>query len=86
MFLFVCVCAFVCLVCLFLLLSISIILSEQINDFALSGIFEVEERHKELSICPRHIETTSGLDGYAIKKKMLLSIGLGSTWEVFSER
>ena len=54
MFLFVCVCAFVCLVCLFLLLSISIILSEQINDFALSGIFEVEERHKELSICPRH--------------------------------
>ena len=54
MFLFVCVCVFVCLVCLFLLLCISIILSEQVNDFAFSGIFEVEESHKELSICPRH--------------------------------
>ena len=54
MFLFVCVCVFVCLVCLFVLLCISIILSEQVNDFAFSGIFEVEESHKELSICPRH--------------------------------
>ena len=53
-YVFVCVCAFVCLVCLFLLLCISIILSEQVNDFAFSGIFEVEESHKELSICPRH--------------------------------
>ena len=49
-----CVCVFVCLVCLFVLLCISIILSEQVNDFAFSGIFEVEESHKELSICPRH--------------------------------
>ena len=55
MFLFVCVCVFVCLVCLFLLLCISIILSEQVNDFAFSGIF-VEESHKELSICPRYID------------------------------
>ena len=53
-FVCVCVCALVCLVCLFLLLCISIILSEQVNDFAFSGIFEVEESHKELSICPRH--------------------------------
>ena len=49
----VCVRLFVWFACFFLL-SISIILSEQLNDFALSGIFEVEERHKELSICPRH--------------------------------
>ena len=53
-YVFVCVCVFVCLVCLFVLLCISIILSEQVNDFAFSGIFEVEESHKELSICPRH--------------------------------
>ncbi|PFX23781.1 hypothetical protein AWC38_SpisGene11646 [Stylophora pistillata] len=31
-------------------------------------------------------ETASGLDGYAIKNKLLLSIGLGLTWEVFAER
>ena len=53
-YVFVCVCVFVCLVFLFVLLCISIILSEQVNDFAFSGIFEVEESHKELSICPRH--------------------------------
>ena len=85
MFLFVCVCVFVCLVCLFLLLCISIILSEQVNDFAFSGIFEVEESHKELSICPRHRDDF-GTRWLCNKKKMLLSIGLGSTWEVFSER
>ena len=53
-YVFVRVCVFVCLVCLFVLLCISIILNEQVNDFAFSGIFEVEESHKELSICPRH--------------------------------
>ena len=84
-FVCVCVCMFVCLVCLFLLLCISIILSEQVNDFAFSGIFEVEESHKELSICPRHRDDF-GTRWLCNKKKMLLSIGLGSTWEVFSER
>ena len=84
MFLFVCVCVFVCLVFLFLLLCISIILSEQVNDFAFSGIFEVEESHKELSICPRHRDDFG--TRWLCNKKMLLSIGLGSTWEVFSER
>ena len=51
MFLFVCVCVCVCvcMVCLFVLLCISIILNEQVNDFAFSGIFEVE-----LSTCSRH--------------------------------
>ena len=68
MFLFVRVCVFVCLVCLFVLLFISIILSEQVNDFAFSGIFEVEESHKNFQFVP-DIKTTSGLDGYAIKKK-----------------
>ena len=61
------------------------IVTEQVNDFALSGIFEVEERHKELSICPRHRDDF-GTRWLCNKKKMLLSIGLGSTWEVFSER
>ena len=37
------------MVCLFVLLCISIILNEQVNDFAFSGIFEVE-----LSTCSRH--------------------------------
>ena len=86
-YVFVCVCVFVCLVCLFVLLCISIILSEQVNDFAFSGIFEVEESHKELSICPRHKDDfgTRWLCNKK-KKKMLPSIGLGSTREVFSER
>ena len=44
-----CVCVCVCMVCLFVLLCISIILNEQVNDFAFSGIFEVE-----LSTCSRH--------------------------------
>ena len=84
-YVFVCVCVFVCLVCLFVLLCISIILSEQVNDFAFSGIFEVEESHKELSICPRHRDDF-GTRWLCNKKKRLLSIGSGSTWEVFSER
>ena len=37
------------MVCLFVLLCISIILNEQVNDFAFSGMFEVE-----LSTCSRH--------------------------------
>ena len=35
---FACVCVFLC---------VSIILNEQVNDVAFSGIFEVEESHKE---------------------------------------
>ena len=35
----VCVCVCVCVVCLFVLLRISVILSEQVNDFAFLGIF-----------------------------------------------
>ena len=65
-YVFVCVCVFVCLVFLFVLLCISITLSEQVNDFAFSGIF-VEESIKNFQFVP-DIETTSGLDGYAIKK------------------
>ena len=38
------------------LLCINIILSEQVNDFAFSNIFEVDQSHKELLICPRHID------------------------------
>ena len=54
MFLFVYVCVSVCVVCLFVLLCIYIILSEKVNDFASSNIFEVDKSHKELLICPRH--------------------------------
>ena len=54
MFLFVYVCVSVCVVCLFVLLCIYIILSDQVNDFAFSSIFEVDQSHKELLICPRH--------------------------------
>ena len=54
MFLFVYVCVSVCVVCLFVLLCIYIILSEKVNDFASSSIFEVDQSHKELLICPRH--------------------------------
>ena len=54
MFLFVYVCVSVCVVCLFVLLCIYIILSEQVNDFAFPSIFEVDQSHKELLICPRH--------------------------------
>ena len=39
------------------LLCINIILSEQVNDFAFSNIFEVDQSHKELLICPRHIDS-----------------------------
>ena len=60
MFLFVCVClclygllvcvcvfVFVWFACVCVYLCVSIILNEQVNDIAFSGIFEVEEIHKE---------------------------------------
>ena len=68
------------MVCLFVLLCISIILNEQVNDFAFSGIFEVE-----LSTCSRHRDDF-GTRLLCNKKKLPLSIGSDSTWEVFAER
>ena len=68
----VCVCVCDCMVCLFVLLCISII------------HFQVYLK-LNFQLVP-DIETTSGLDCYAIKKKLPLSIGSDSTWEVFAER
>ena len=65
MFLFVCV--FVCLVCLFVLLCSSIILSEQVSDFAFQVYLKSRKAIKNFHFVP-DIETTSGLDGYAKKK------------------
>ena len=43
----VCVFVFVWFACVCVFLCVSIILNEQVNDVAFSGIFEVEESHKE---------------------------------------
>ena len=47
-------------------LCVSIILNEQVNDVAFSGIFEVEESHKEKNFFCRYIEVL-----YFIGKKRL---------------
>ena len=71
MFLFVCVFVFVWFACVCVYLCVSIILNEQVNDIAFSGIFEVEESHKERKFflavilrCP----ISSGENGYESPK------------------